>query len=239
MVDNLTPQFQVLRTFIKGAEVFNAAHPDSESVTVLTSDDTYLNNFKTLPLTVEEIRKSLHVGDTLHVIVATDGSLITQHERIVVSEEGKLPDGVQKIVVYCRYEYGAKPVVGYIKGFNMENGAMASTVAHDCHNIVAIGSNDDDLLHVINRVIELRGGLVAVSDGKMADFQLPIAGLMSPYSCKKVVQLNERLSYIVKQTGCQMNAPFITMAFMCLPVIPELKITDKGLIDTTNMQIIK
>ena len=87
---------------------------------------------------------------------------------------------------------------------------MASTVAHDCHNIVAIGSNDDDLLPVINRVIDLRGGLGAVSDGKMADFQLPIAGLMSPYSCKKVVQLNERLSYIVKQTGCQMNAPFLS-----------------------------
>ena len=145
---------------------------------------------------------------------------------------------VEKIVVYNRYQRGAKPMVGLIHGFGITNGAIAGSVAHDCHNIVAVGSNDGYIVRAINRVIEMGGGLVVVSADEENDIPLPIAGLMAPMSGHEIAFRTLCIHDMVKQIGCRMKSPFITMAFMCLPVIPDIKITDRHLMDTKNFKII-
>ena len=145
---------------------------------------------------------------------------------------------VQKIVVLNRYQAGAQPVVGLVRGFGLTNGAIAGSVAHDCHNIVAIGSNDEYIVQAVNRVIEMRGGLVVVSADEVDDIPLPIAGLMAPLSGHEIAFRTMMLREKVRSIGCTMKAPFITMAFMALPVIPNIKLTDRHLMDTKEMRII-
>ena len=113
---------------------------------------------------------------------------------------------------------------------------MAASVSHDCHNIVAIGSNDESIVRAVNRVIEMKGGMVAIAGDEMVDLALPIAGIMSPLNIETVAEKNMSLHEMVRKVGCTMKAPFITMSFMSLPVIPELKITDKFLWDSHNMK---
>ena len=111
---------------------------------------------------------------------------------------------------------------------------MAGSIAHDCHNIVAIGSKDEYIVRAINRVVEMQGGLVALAGDEVADIALPIAGLISPLGGHEIAYRSSRLGDTISKAGCTMHAPFITMAFMCLPVIPDIKLTDRGLFDATK-----
>ena len=141
-------------------------------------------------------------------------------------------------MVYNRYVPNAKPVVGLVRGFDIKEGAIAGSVAHDCHNIVAIGSSDEYIVRAINRIVEMRGGQVVVAPEEMMDIALPIAGLMSPVSGHEVAFRTLCIQEKVREIGCQMKSPFITMAFMCLPVIPDIKITDRHLMDTKTFSAI-
>ena len=232
LTDSVTSEFRVLKTVLKGEAVFDSQTGVSLPIAGEDVEERDLPNiFVATPITAADIALDPQRGEAYHIIAATDGSLQTGHE---IHQETS--DDVQKIVVYNRYEEGAKPVVGFIRGFHLVNGAMASSVAHDCHNIVAIGSNDEDIVRAINRVIEMKGGQVAIAGGEMADLALPIAGLMSPLPVEQVAQKSMVLHDVVRKAGCNMSSPFITMTFMCLPVIPELKITDKCLWDSANMR---
>ena len=142
---------------------------------------------------------------------------------------------VQKVVIYNRYTPSARPVIGLVRGFGIRHGAIASSVAHDSHNIVAIGSDDELIVHAINRIITMRGGQVVITSDEMIEMALPIAGLMSPLDGHEVAYRCRLLCDMAVLTGCTLKAPFITMAFLCLPVIPELKITDRCLWDSQNM----
>lgn len=242
VVNNLGSHFRVLHTFVNGIEVFsfNSASGAVRPAAAGNRTQTYPNRFVASPITADDIRLDINSGDTVEVINAYDGSLVTSRETVTVTGNPLIDalypwTEVQKIVVYNRYTPGAKPVVGLIRGFGLRDGAIASTVAHDCHNIVAIGLNDDYIVSAINRVVEMQGGQVVVSKDEVLDFALPIGGLMSPMSGHEVAYRCQLLCDKVEQLGCTMKAPFITMAFMCLPVIPELKITDRGLFDSTNM----
>ena len=248
-VDALHPHFRVLKTVIKGIEVydcnttFGSLLPSIHNEGVNGTYD-YPNKFVASPLTVDDIHIELKVSETVHIMSATDGSLYTDHEEVKITgnpfEDSRYPWAeVQKIVVLNRYEPNARPVVGMVRGFSLTHGAIAGSVAHDCHNIVAIGSNDEYLVKAINRIIEMKGGLVAISDDEMADLALPIAGLMSPLGGYEVAYRGLQLREMAHKAGCKMAAPFITMAFLCLPVIPELKITDKFLWDSKNMTLIE
>ena len=247
-VDALHPHFRVLKTVIKGIEVYDYNTTGSLLPSIRNegnANDTYdyPNNFVASPLSVDDIHTELKVSETVHIMSATDGSLYTGHEAVKItgnpSEDSTYPWAeVQKIVVLNRYEPNARPVVGMVRGFSLTHGAIAGSVAHDCHNIVAIGSSDEYLVKAINRIIEMKGGLVAISDDEMADLALPIAGLMSPLGGYEVAYHGLRLREMAHKAGCKMKAPFITMAFLCLPVIPELKITDKFLWDSKNMKVI-
>ncbi len=244
-VDSLTPHFRVESTVIRGQEVFNYNATRRPTLLPVDGQETgiFPNKFVAAPITADDIAIDLKTGDNVHIIHATDGSLLTQHDEVVLTGnplfDSRYPwTEVQKIVVYNRYQPGAKPVVGLVRGFDIKDGAIAGSVAHDCHNIVAIGSSDEYIVKAINRIVEMQGGQVVVSADEMQDIPLPIAGLMAPMSGHEIAFRTLCIHDMVKQIGCRMKSPFITMAFMCLPVIPDIKITDRHLIDTKNFKII-
>ena len=244
-VDNITPHFRVENTVIRGEEVFNynAVLHSSHSVHDDKMEDHFPNNFAASPITKDDIAMDIKSGDTVHVIHASDGSLLTAHDVVKVTGnplfDSQYPwTEVQKIIVYNRYVAGAKPVVGLVRGFYIKEGAIAASVAHDCHNIVAIGSSDEYMVRAVNRIVEMRGGQVVVTPEEIMDIPLPIAGLMAPMDGHEIAFRTLCIQEKVKEIGCQMKSPFITMAFMCLPVIPDIKITDRHLIDTKTFSTI-
>jgi adenine deaminase len=176
-------------------------------------------------------------GARLQVIEALDGQLITH--RLAV--EPTVEDGhavsdprrdVLKMVVVNRYRK-APPAVAFVKNFGLRNGAMASSVAHDSHNVIAVGASDDDLAAAVNAVMDAEGGLAAVShrDGEHWVLPLPIAGLMAAGTCAEVAHAYQELDAAVKGWGSPLRSPFMTLSFMALLVIPELKLSDRGLFD--------
>ena len=245
-VDGITPHFRVESTVIRGEEVFNynALLPPHDSDNNDEPEDNHFPNFFVAsPITKDDIVMDIKSGDTVHVIHASDGSLVTEHEVVnltgnpLFDSQYPWPE-VQKIVVYNRYDASAKPIVGLVRGFNIREGAIAGSVAHDCHNIVAIGSNDDYLVKAINRIVEMHGGQVVVTPKEVQDIPLPIAGLMAPMDGHEIAFRTLCIQEKVKEIGCQMKSPFITMAFMCLPVIPHIKITDRHLMDSSTFTAI-
>jgi adenine deaminase len=244
-VDRITPHFRVESTWIRGEEVFNynsslpSHHDNNEHIL----DFNFPNHFVAVPITEKDIDIDLKPGDTVHIIHASDGSLLTAHDEVELTGNPLFDSHypwteVQKIVVYNRYISGAKPVVGLVRGFDIKNGAIAGSVAHDCHNIVAVGSSDEFIVKAINRIVEMQGGQVVVTPDEMLDIPLPIAGLMAPMSGHEIAFRTLCIQEKVRDIGCQMKSPFITMAFMCLPVIPDIKITDRHLMDTKKMSVI-
>ena len=249
IVDTVGPHFKVQSTVIRGMEVYSYNSSSLAMYLQLTASDykgdhqDYPNNFVAAPITEDDIFYNIKPGAAEHIINATDGSLVTGHEvwRMGASMFSDTHPWleVEKIVVYNRYQRGAKPMVGLIHGFGITNGAIAGSVAHDCHNIVAVGSNDGYIVRAINRVIEMGGGLVVVSADEENDIPLPIAGLMAPLTGHELAFRSMIMRQKVHDIGCMMKDPFITMAFMALPVIPNLKLTDRHLMDTKNMEIIR
>jgi len=249
-IDNLTPWFRIRKTYVAGVKVyshnsyFKAIESQRKSIeSQMSMLNDYPNRFEATTVTEEDIRIDITPGSKVHVIVAEDGSLLTGNEEITITGNPMIDaqsdwSEVQKIVVYNRYTKGAKPVVGLIRGFGFKDGAMAATIAHDCHNIVAIGSDDQHILRAINRVINMKGGQAAVAGEELVSLPLPIAGLISPLNGHEVAFRSAELEETIARAGCPLHSPFITMAFMCLPVIPALKITDKGLFDSVNFKFI-
>ena len=147
---------------------------------------------------------------------------------------------ILKLVVVERRKSTGKIGLGLVKGLGLKRGALASSVAHDSHNIVAAGTNDKDIYTAIKKVEALGGGLVAAADGKViAALPLPIAGLLSDQPLDKVVKKLEEVEKAAAKLGSQLAAPFATLSFLALPVIPELRLTDKGLVDVLQFKILE
>jgi len=173
-------------------------------------------------------------GGRLKVIEAFDGELFTK-SLLISAKKGEiikpdLSDDILKIIVKDRYN-DAAPAVGFIKGFGLKEGAFASSVSHDSHNIICIGTNDEDIVSAVNEVVRMKGGLAVSSGGKSYTMNLDIAGIMTNRTCEETAAGYLQLSDLVKSLGCTLKAPFMTLSFMALLVIPELKIGDKGLFD--------
>jgi len=153
-----------------------------------------------------------------------------------------LPDvdgDILKICVVERHHGSGRIGKGFVHGFGLSEGALASTVAHDSHNIVAVGVNDDAICSAVNRIRGINGGLVAVGkDGIKCELPLPIAGLMSENEIQRVAEVMENLNKSAYELGCVLKSPFMALSFLALPVIPKLKITDFGLIDVERMKVI-
>lgn len=178
------------------------------------------------------------VGKKIKVIECQDGQLITKSfvAQPKVENGGIVSDverDILKIVVVNRYQ-PTKPAIAFIRGFGLKRGALASSVAHDSHNIVAVGVNDKDILHAVNLLIEHTGGVTAYCNTEMMAVPLPVAGLMSNEDGYEVAQAYKNVDALAKRLGSTLFAPFMTLAFMALLVIPELKIGDQGLFDVSK-----
>ncbi len=169
------------------------------------------------------------------LITQTIYEKITEKDGYAVSS---INNDVLKIAVIERHKATGNIGLGFVKGFGLTSGAIASTVAHDSHNMIVIGTNDDDMYYAAVELVKSQGGKIIVENGKtLAHLKLPIAGVMSDMPFEKVCEKIEELNIAAKQIGCKIDDPFMSMAFLSLSVIPELKITDKGLIDVNSFEI--
>ena len=187
-----------------------------------------------LPRRGERVRAIGLVRDqiwTEHLVLApsvTDGLVVADAER-----------DLAKIAVVERHHATGRIGLGLVRGFGLRRGAVATTVAHDAHNIVAVGMDDADLARCIERLAEIGGGIAIYEDGELrAELALPIAGLMSEEPVGSVVDSLDHLHAVVRELGSTLAAPFMTLSFLALSVIPELKITDHGLVDVERFAIV-
>jgi adenine deaminase len=178
----------------------------------------------------------------IRVIEIVPNQIVTR--QIIESariENGQIvPDlerDILKLVVVERHRSSGNVGVGFVRGFKLKTGALASTVAHDAHNVVVVGANDSDITLAIKELETMGGGQVAVKSGKVAAaLPLPIAGLVSDHPLPEVIRSIEELNAAAREMGCSLAAPFMTLSFLSLSPIPELKLTDQGLIDSVNMR---
>ncbi len=183
-------------------------------------------------------------GETGLVIEVIPGQIITRkrQEKVKVVDGLVTPDierDMLKLVVVERHRATGNIGVGLVTGFGLKKGALASSIAHDAHNIVAVGTNDEDILVAIREIERLQGGLVAAAGGKiLADLPLPVAGLLSDEPLEKVVNKLEKLQQIAVELGTTLPSPLSTLSFMALPVIPELRLTDLGLVDVNEFRLV-
>ena len=178
------------------------------------------------------------------IIQLIPGQIVTKKvtKKIPLKDGVAHPDikgDILKIVVVERHKATGNIGIGFVQGFGLKKGAIGSSVAHDSHNVVIVGTNDQDMLKVVEIIQAMRGGLVVVLDGKvLASLPLPIAGLMSGAPVTQVNHQLEALHGAAKILGCKIPDPFMTLSFLSLPVIPELKITDKGLVDVNQFKFV-
>jgi adenine deaminase len=227
-VVNDLKKMNVIETCINGRKVF-----EKNRVLFEYQKAGPVNNFNCTAIREKDIAIKANKGK-LRVIEAFDGDLITKEIMVQVKAgeiiEADIKSDILKVIVKDRYK-DLTPAVGFIRGFGLKSGAFASSVAHDSHNIICTGTNDDDIVNAVNEVVRMKGGLSAANGNSIDSLPLPVAGIMSDEPVEKVASAYERLSDLVKSYGCRMSAPFMTLSFMALLVIPELKLSDSGLFD--------
>lgn len=231
--------FDVIKTFINGSLVAENGRSLIEG-----------NSFKAIPLNhfkcTEKSEKDFEImhngNETIPVIEALDGQLITnkifvrpklRNQQVVADVE----NDVLKIAVVNRYR-DAPVALSFIKNFGLKTGALASSVAHDSHNIVAVGVDDESICRAVNLLVRNKGGISCVNDGQELVLPLPVAGLMSVDDGYMVAESYKALDLAAKQQGSTLAAPFMTLSFMALLVIPHLKLSDKGLFDGDLFQFV-
>ncbi len=181
---------------------------------------------------------------SVHIIEIVPGQLITKRsiKELITDGQTVLPDierDILAIAVVERHERSGNIGKGFVQGFNLKEGAIGQSVAHDSHNVILIGTNFEDMALCANKIRELQGGIVIAKDRIIDYLPLPFAGILSTESVYDVDKKLKELHNIVKKMGCKLYSPFIQMSFLSLPVIPSLKITDKGLVDVDTFKIIE
>ena len=236
VVDNLQ-DWNVLQTIIDGEIVV-------ENGTCYLPDKKHpiINRFHTSIKTTEQFTLKAE-SENIHVIVAQDGQLITQKITAATKTENGLAgsdveNDILKIAVVNRYS-NEKPAIAFIKNFGLKHGAIASTVAHDSHNIIAVGVSDEDLCTAVNLLIQNSGGLSCVSGDQQKTIALPVGGLMSDQPCEVIGYAYSEIDAMAKSLGSKLHAPYMTLSFMALLVIPSLKLSDLGLFDGYQFQFEK
>lgn len=228
VVDDLR-QFRILATYVDGRMV-----AENGKTLIRPVAESPSNFFDTGPVSTDDIKVPVSEG-LIRVQKTLDGQLITQeilvHPRcgqgFVISDTDR---DILKLVVKTRY-CNAAPAVGFANGFGLKHGAIASCVAHDSHNIVAVGVDDDSISRAINLIIQEKGGISLVDGNLEMVIPLPFAGIMSGKDGYGIARLYGQIDQEAKKLGSYLRAPFMTLSFMALLVIPDLKISDKGLFD--------
>ncbi len=241
VVNNLT-EFGVQQTYLDGVLV--AEHGQC---LVPAAPVAVVNNFHAQPVQAAQLAVGASPMQPLTpVIECFDGQLITARRDLGLPTEGgyaqaDVEQDVLKLVVLNRYAPAATPAVAFIKGFGLKAGALASSVGHDSHNITAVGVDDESIARAINLVVAAQGGLAAAGpDGAELVLPLPVAGLMSDRPGPEVAAAYSTLDEFAKaQLGSGLQAPFMTLSFMALLVIPSLKLSDKGLFDGDKFEFVR
>ena len=227
-------RFKTLQTFINGDLVFDNGQSLIQPVVFEN-----LNNFNCNKKEVSDFRFTSSVKK-IRVIECLEGQLVT-NELIedALHEDGNIISNTKtdilKMVVVNRYE-NKKPAIAFIKNFGLKEGAIASSVGHDSHNIIAVGVSDAAICKAVNLLIEAKGGICAISNSNEKIVPLPVAGIMSDKDGETVGKLYTALDLMAKLLGSQLNAPYMTLSFMALLVIPALKLSDKGLFNGTDFK---
>ena len=239
LVENLQ-DFKVIETYINGQLVAQNGHSLIEPVQA-----TAINQFNAHPIALSDLQLPAATYPSkdgmVPVIHAIDGQLITNlvwaeptiKDNAIVADIEK---DVLKVVVYNRY-HAAKPKIGLIQSFGFKSGAIASTVAHDSHNIIAVGVDDESILKAINLVVQEKGGISCVQGESSKVIGLPVAGLMSTSDPYQVANEYIEIDKMAKSLGTQLGSPFMTLSFMALLVIPHIKMSDLGLFDGDQFKL--
>jgi len=237
IVDNLS-EFNVIKTVINGEYVFDKGVSNIKSIL-----NDVINNFNTQEISFKDIVvNDIEGSEHIKVMNVSDGSLVSDKILVEPNVEGgnvvsDVDNDILKIVLHNRYT--KQPVqVGFIKGFGLKKGAFASSISHDSHNILAVGANDNDIVLAVNTVVNSQGGLSVACDDNIDILELPIAGLMSDKDINTVSNQYSIVKSKVKELGCVLDSPFMTLAFMSLIVIPELKLGSRGLFEFSKFQFV-
>jgi adenine deaminase len=229
-------KFEVLQTYIDGQLV-----AENGKTLIQRVENSIINNFHTSPKSVEDFQVKAS-SKSVRVIEALDGQLITPE----VQGEILLKDGlahsnpdkdILKMTVVNRYE-DQKPAVAFIKNFGLTEGAIASSVGHDSHNIIAVGVDDESITKAVNLLIEAKGGVSAVNGNAELILPLPVGGIMSADDGYEVADKYTAIDKMAKDMGSTLQSPFMTLSFMALLVIPDLKLSDKGLFDGQKFEFV-
>jgi adenine deaminase len=200
----------------------------SVRIKAIKKDAFFLRSDQSLAKVIQLIPDQIVTKKVMKKIILRDGEAYPN-----------VKEDISKIVVAERHRATGNIGIGFVQGFGLKKGAIGSSVAHDSHNLVIVGTNDQDILKAVMTMKTMGGGLVAVSDGKvLASLPLPIAGLMTEAPVSQVNLRLETLYKAAKSLGCKLPDPFMTLSFLSLPVIPELKLTDKGLVDVNQFKIV-
>jgi len=235
-VVNDLKDFEVVKTIINGEEVFSAGESRINKV-----EFEKLNNFSTSVKKASDFELPVTTGK-LRVIEALDGQLVTRevHREGRVEHDLLVSDTVSdvlKMTVVNRYNDDS-PAIAFIKNFGLQRGAIASSVGHDSHNIIAVGADDRSIMQAVNLLIENKGGICAVDGEHKKVLPLPVAGIMSDLEADEVGRRYAELDAMAKELGSHLKAPYMTLSFMALLVIPQLKLSDKGLFDGASFQFV-
>jgi adenine deaminase len=203
-----------------------------------------LHTMHARPVTEERLRVEAGSGGTVRVMEVRAGQIVTGS----LTAEPRITDGaivadpdrdLAKIAVAERHRESDRMGIGLVRGFGLREGALGSTVAHDAHNVMLVGTNDRDMAAAAARLSELGGGQVVVQDGHvLAEVALPLAGLVSLEPRDRVAAQVEALEAAAADCGATLHAPFMTLSFLALSVIPELKVTDLGLVDGVRFELV-
>ncbi|MCO6174537.1 adenine deaminase [Flavobacterium sp. NRK F10] len=220
-------QFEVLQTYLNGELI---AENGKSFITEISFETP--NNFNTSLKNISDF-EVLSSANKIRVIEALEGQLITNEiHHTSLTQDGNLisntTDDILKMTVVNRYQ-DARPAIAFIKNFGLKEGAIASSVAHDCHNIVAVGTSDEEICKAVNLLIENKGGVCAVNGSEQKVLPLPVAGIISDKDGWETGKLYQEIDQMAKTLGSSLKAPFMTLSFMALLVIPDLKLSDKGL----------
>ncbi|MGA9187200.1 MAG: adenine deaminase [Methanosarcina sp.] len=244
IVDGLK-SFNVLNTFIEGNCVY-----DNGKVLFSVEKAPAKNVFNRDKISIDKVKLAVPASENneeqmkkIRVIVAQDGELVTGQELALPKlENGNLVSDpardILKMVVLSRY--ADDPVqIGFIKNIGLKKGAIASSIAHDSHNIIAVGATDEDIVGAVNRLVENRGGIVVGTAENLLDLPLEVSGLMSTLDGEEVAARYHLLNEESRKLGTSLMSPFMTLSFMSLLVIPELKLGDRGLFDVTKFEFVE
>ncbi|MCV9387788.1 adenine deaminase [Reichenbachiella ulvae] len=229
-------KFNVKETWIGGEQVAKNGKTKIPQVPVKV-----VNNFSCEEKTPEEFHIPI-TGAKVKVMEALDGQLITYlrtYNSILVHHpyQSNIDEDILKIVVVNRYK-DSPPAVGFVKNFGLQSGAIASSVGHDSHNIIAVGVDDESIARAINKIIKAKGGVSAISAKREMALELPVAGIMSDQNGYEVAKSYAAIDRFAKRLGSQLNSPFMTLSFMALLVIPKAKMSDLGFFDGDKFEFI-